>query len=144
MKKKKTIFNGSIKLQDINKPIELLVKSSNKFNDSLFLLCLVLIKHFGSEMTKIEREIDKFIDTKSNIKSEIKSIINYYKLFNKSKFDIYYEKYRTIDFLYDVELNPVISSDFNNIKTDLNFSKYPNSNNISSEFYEGFGNDLLN
>lgn len=40
------IYNESIKLQDINKPIELLVKSSNKFNDSL------LIKHFISSSLK--------------------------------------------------------------------------------------------
>lgn len=40
------IYNESIKLQDINKPIELLVKSSNEFNDSL------LIKHFISSSLK--------------------------------------------------------------------------------------------
>ena len=136
------IYNESIKLQDINKPIELLIESSNEFIYSLFLLCLVLIKRFGREIIKFEQEIEKYIGTKTNIKSNIFQIIYSYGLLDKSIFDFFYEKFKKIDFLYDIEFEPIISSGIQNIKTDLNFSKYPNAKNISSEFYDGFGKDL--
>ena len=91
-------------------------------------------------MTKFELEIENFLGTKRNLKPAIILTIFLFNLFDKSSFCYHYEKYKTIDFLYNIELKPVISSSLQYIKTNLNLSKYPNVKNISREFYEGFEN----
>lgn len=95
-------------------------------------------------MTIIEREIEKIIEIKSRLKSNIFRIINSFNLFNKLAFNLHYRNFKEIDFLYDIGLEPIISSALEIIKTNSNFTKYPKMKNISLEFYEGFGYDLIN
>ena len=104
---------------------------------SLFLLCIVLIHHFFNDKTKFEQEIEKYIDKKSDIKFKILLIIYSFNLNDKFIFNFFYETFKSIDFLYDIESKPIISSELLKIKTDLNL---PKGKVISKEFYEGFGN----
>ena len=57
--------------------------------------------------------------------------------------DHLYETYRNKDFLYDVLLKCICSSDLLKENTEEK-EKNPNLKDISKDFYEGFGNDLIN
>ena len=125
------MYEDSIK-NDINKSIELLIKSSDYFSHSLNLLILILIKQFGFNIDVIKKEIDKLIIGNDNLSFNI--ILNIYRFmdFDKSIFEEVYESYKTIYFLYNIKLKHVFL-------TDDNETQYQTAKNVSSFFYEGFG-----
>ena len=48
-----------------------------------------------------------------------------------------------MDFLYDIELEAINSYELRDMNKRKTFPNNGNLKNISKEFYEGFGNDLL-
>ena len=78
---------------------------------------------------------------KANLTSTIVRVAKYTISFYKSFFDDLYESYRNFDFVYNIQFEPVLSSDLE--KKTVNPPKYPNARDITPEFYNGFGHDLL-
>ena len=70
-------------------------------------------------------------------------MINYLQSCDGSTIYCLYELYREQDFIYDLCCQPVLTSELDKIKFNEVKPKYPNIKDISSEFYEGFGRDLL-
>ncbi|KAK8843659.1 hypothetical protein M9Y10_024722 [Tritrichomonas musculus] len=135
-------YDQTIK-QDINKIIDLLIKSSKQFSESIILLCLILIQGYGTNLKRIKNEIKKRANVSNDLLFQIDIIIQIFNLFNKTSYDIIYEKYRERDYLYNVIGKPVLTSSlFQNDKEEYRL-KYPNMKELSPEFYEGFGHDLL-
>ena len=128
--------------QDINKSIELLIRSSNIFDQSLYLLSIVVMKQFGFDVTLIQQEIQQRTEESSKLSTRVIQIIYEYELFEKSNLEYYYELFRNREFLYDFSLRAVLLSDLENAnKKDV--PKYPRIKDISAVFYEGFGEDII-
>ena len=130
---------------DINKSIELLIKSF-KFGYSQILLCLILIKKCGNNISLIKGEIERNAKTNDNLDTllrQIIKIITNLQLFNRSKVEFYYEIYHSMDFLYNIELESVNSYELRDMNKKKTFPKNSKLKNISKRFYEGFGHDLL-
>lgn len=127
--------------QDEDESIKLLIKSSTQFEHSLILLSIVLVKRYGEDVSSIQQTIEKY-DKGSKITSHINEIIFHLDLFNKYNHNYYFEMYKKIDFLYDVELNPILTEDVQNANQKVIIPKYPKAKNITQMFYEGFGIDL--
>ncbi|KAK8892541.1 hypothetical protein M9Y10_029774 [Tritrichomonas musculus] len=123
--------------QNINKSIDLLIKSMNEFEHSFFLLSLVLLKKFELNIDTIKHELTKRTDLTENSMNRIIKVIHLYKL----SFYELYESYKHQDFLYNIELKPILSSELNHINEKVP-PKYPNAKDLSPEFYKGFGEDL--
>lgn len=130
------IYNDQNEI-NIKECFDLLIKSSYELHHSLVLLCLLLVKKFGFNLQKIKEEIDTIADLKENYSSKICSEILFLELNEQSNFDKLYEYYRKIDFIYNVQLEIVLSSEILNLDSYKN-NKYPKAKNISSEFYKGF------
>ena len=133
------IYNESIE-HDINKSINLLIKSSNKFIHSLILLCIILKKKYG-DISDIMREIKKLTDDNDLI-SNVREMILTDNSFYGENLNDSYESYRSKDFLYNVLYKPILTSDLQHIKYDED-RKYPNAKDISDLFYEGLGSDII-
>ncbi|KAK8865464.1 hypothetical protein M9Y10_011012 [Tritrichomonas musculus] len=136
------MYDDSIKC-DFNKLIELLINSSKQFYHSIILLYLLLVKQFGFNIEKIKQEIEKITDETSNLYEKIQNIC-VLNLSDKSKYDYLYELYRNNDFIYNIEFHPIQAFVIRQKKVIIIPSKYPNAKDISSEFYDGFGHDLIN
>ena len=104
------IYDETIK-RDINKSIELLIKSSNKFQYSFNLLCIALIKQFGFNIEIIKQEILKIKNVTEDILAEINHHIASISLIGELNFEILYESYRNKDFVYNFLLVPIFSYD---------------------------------
>lgn len=126
-------------IQNIDKPINLLIKSSNHFVYSVILLSIFLIRNFGFDEEAIIKEITKRTEKTSNLISKILNIIKTIQLSGKSSFESLYELYRQKIFLYDIEAEPIQFTDISKIEFKNNATKYPKAKNISKLFYEGFG-----
>ena len=137
------MYDDTIK-HDSNKLIELLIKSSKKFQHTFILLCLFLIKEFGFNIEIIKEEIGKQTEETSYLSTRIIQTIFDLNLFDKSTFEYFYESFRNKDFLYNIGLEPIMSFDISQKKEVFIQPKYPKAKDISSEFYNGFGNDLIN
>ncbi|KAK8880692.1 hypothetical protein M9Y10_003377 [Tritrichomonas musculus] len=131
------MYDKTIK-QDLNKSIELLIRSMNDFRHSLILLCLALLKKYDLSIERIKQELKQRTDiNRSSMEILFKIIYKY-----MSYFDVYYESYRYKDYLYNVELEPVKSSKLKRTNKKDFQPKYPKAKELSSEFYKGFGEDL--
>ncbi|KAK8872009.1 hypothetical protein M9Y10_007763 [Tritrichomonas musculus] len=126
--------------QDINGTIKLLVESSRSFQNSMVLLCLLLIKQFGNDLTTIEQKIKEHTENKNAIKI-INAIIYLNDLMNKKSFDLLYESYKKMDFLYNIGMKPILSSSIENAGVK-SIPKCSKAKNISELFYEGFGLEI--
>lgn len=134
------IFLYDEQYQNIDKSIELLCKSSKQFFHSLILLGIALVKKYGNDSEAIQFKIKELIGKSNDLSTKIFYIIKYLELFNYLFFECLYELYKKMDFLYDLFFQPVLSSEINKKKI---IEKNPNLKNISDEFYNGFGYDLL-
>lgn len=125
---------------DINKPIQLLIKSMNHFKHSFVLLCMFLVKIFGFNLEAIKEETMK-MNASSDLQSKICQNIVKMKLNDIFVFNELYESYRKKVFLYGIGNEGIEYSVFSNSdkKNDLKNSKL---RDISSEFYIGFGFDM--
>lgn len=129
------LFNDTI---DIDKSIDLLIQSSNQdFLPSQELLCLALIKKYGSDLVTIKEILDKQLNQKSNI---IYKIMIKQELYKDTSFIKTYQYYKNIDFLYNDSFQPIQSNEV--VATRKNFGNNVNYN-LTSEFYDGFGHDIL-
>ena len=128
--------------RDIDKSIELLIKSSNEFEYSLNLLCIVLIKRFGFNFELVKYEIDKRIEKTNKLYETISTKTNFIINLGKQNVDSLYETYKNKDFLYDVLYHPICTSDLIKEISEKT-EKNPNLKIITKDFYEGFGDDLI-
>ena len=122
-------------------PLDLLIKSCKIFKESFVLLSLFLVDKFGSDIEQMIAELGK---RASN--DLISMIINYIldlNLFNPKSFDHFYNFYRERDYLYNILCEPILTSELGKNDREENEPKYPNMKEISKEFYEGFGHDLM-
>lgn len=122
---------------DIDKSIYFLIKSAKeKFKPSYIFLSLVLIKNHNSNVEKIKEEINIKGGESNELNEIIFSYIKYLNLFDKSVFEQYYNKYKTVAYLYDYVGDLILSSKILNENKKEKSREIPN---ISSLFYEGFG-----
>ncbi|KAK8899133.1 hypothetical protein M9Y10_001434 [Tritrichomonas musculus] len=133
--------------QNIDKSIEMLIKSSNQgFQPSLVLLSIVLIKKvisFNSfNYSKISEEIDKYKEATDILKSRIGQTIIFYKLNNANILEEMYNNFRELEYLYDITLRPIPSFEIKiRDKNDPQLGiKLPPP--LSPLFYEGFGFEI--
>ena len=82
----------------------------------------------------------KHLHSTINIQKTISVL--YTNFFSKSVFNVIYESNRFKDFLYNIELEPIKSSELEHPNEKVVQPKYQNAKDISSEFYNGFGEDL--
>ena len=134
------IFDETIK-KDINKSIDLLTKSA-KFIHSFVLLSLLLVKMYEFNFEAVKVEISKRVDI-TNISHQVFKMINSFFSLSNQDFDNLFESYRSNDFVYDIQFNPVLYSDIKYRNKETAPLKNPKAKNISSEFYEAFGIEFL-
>ena len=122
--------------------IKLLIASSNKDHyPSKFLLCIVSIHEFGNNINTIIQELNKIEPISCQLINSIYNIIYSNGLDQESILKEKYDQYRNIDYVFDFDFfysehlsmidylaNGIL------IKEEKNISE-----NINSEFYEGFG-----
>ncbi|KAK8846996.1 hypothetical protein M9Y10_019570 [Tritrichomonas musculus] len=100
------MYDSTIK-QDLNKSIDLLIRSMNKFKHSSILLSLALLLKFDFNIETIQHELKQRTDiTRSSMEILFRIIT-----LSKSVFDVQYESYRYKDYLYNVVLEPIESSE---------------------------------
>ncbi|KAK8837958.1 hypothetical protein M9Y10_035902 [Tritrichomonas musculus] len=128
------IYDETIK-QDLNKSIDLLLRSMDKFEHSFILLCLALLLKFEFNVETIKQELSIRNDITEMIIDKILAVIGQYKLY----FNELYELYRHKDYLYNITLHPILSSELEHIDKKAIKPKYPNAKDLSPEFYAGFG-----
>ena len=147
-KDKVAMYNLACLYFDINeeksKIIELLFQSSNQnFYPSKELLCLTLINEFGFDYEKIHKEMLKYKDNSKELFTDICRIMEEKKYENIENLKERFNFYKSKDFLYNY-LEEIISlKDFLNNDKRNSIQNKAQIFNISSEFYNGFGNDLL-
>ena len=132
------IYDEDYKI-DISKSIQLLINSSEKFSESLILLSLVLVKHFNFDIEAIKQEIKKFSNEKNLLSTGIQRIIFEFGFLNKSIYNYFNNIYKTRDFIYNIQLEAILSSEIQNLKMKEEIPINPKAKEISSQFYDGFG-----
>lgn len=80
---------------------------------------------------------------KSNLSAEVCSLIYFFQDY-KSEYEKFYKLYQNMEWLYDEKCDPILLSDLGKQDESSIIPKYPNAKDITSEFYEWFGQDLLN
>ncbi|KAK8876621.1 hypothetical protein M9Y10_006839 [Tritrichomonas musculus] len=135
------IFDDNYK--DIDKAINLLIRSSQDFKNSFILLCLVLAKQGIFDTKKIFDlfKLNKIED--NNLVLIIIQCLDKLQSYGNLVICSNFESYREKDFLYNIFLKPVLTSELDKIKINDDKLKYPYKKDISNEFFEGFGRDLL-
>ena len=123
--------------KNIDKSIELLIKSSN-FNPSKNLLCIALIKKYGFNIEYIKKELLKQTDKNIELTLIIYNMIQDMKLIDKIVFDITYNFYKKVDFIYNFIKIPIPSFFLNYQNQSLKKKQI----NITPDFYNGFGIDI--
>ena len=116
----------------------MLIKSSNYFDHSVILLCLLLVKQFGFKLNNIPNYIRKQINELSNYKNIFTIIlitINNLRLYNQFRFDYIYDYYRKIDFLYDIQKKEIESLRLLRENICISLIRH----DLTPESYEGFG-----
>ncbi|KAK8899089.1 hypothetical protein M9Y10_001389 [Tritrichomonas musculus] len=109
----------------------------------MILLCLVLIKKFGFNIEIIMQNIKKQKEIDINLSTKIYLKIEYILSFGIQVFESLYSSYKDKDFLYNIELQPILTKYLESSNEDIIQSKFLNAKDISSEFYDGFGRGLL-
>ena len=118
----------------LDKSIELLIKTLGKgFSLSLNLLCISLIKKIGFniDIEKIQKEITKFSNESKKISKLIYQEIQDFNLKNKSIFEIYYNSFKTCDFIYDYKRNYIST---NYLEVNKEHQELATKKNINSDF----------
>ena len=141
----------------VEKAIELLIRSlsMNKISlsvlyHSIVLLSLALLKQFdfnnniNTNINAIKKQISQRVEIPSDVTNKIYYIIHTFALYDKLFYEFCYELYRKKDFVYDILRQPVFTSNLDRTNRSDKLPKYPKAKDISSEFYDGFGKDLLN
>ena len=134
-------YDQSIK-QNFNL-LDLLIKSCKIFKESFVLLSLVLIDKFCSDIEQMETELEKRADASNDLTSKIINYILDHNLFDPKSFDQFYNFYRDRDYLYNILHEPILTSELNKKDREEKEPKYRNMKELSNEFYEGFGHDLM-
>ena len=129
--------------KNLDKSLELLISSSYHFIHSKILICLLLVKIYGFNLEIIKKVIKQKTDELNELSMQICQIAIDLQIYNKSSFEKLYELYRDKYFLYNSILKPISVSDFRKQSTYQKSHENNLLHEISSEFYEGFGSDLL-
>ncbi|KAK8842960.1 hypothetical protein M9Y10_025826 [Tritrichomonas musculus] len=134
------IFDESRK--NIDKSIELLIKSLNYCSDSMILLCLLLVTN-EIDFETIKTKIKQYYNDYTALLTQTFKVFNYYKSFEKTVCQFFFDNYKNKELAYNIDLEGVIlqNNQNNEAKNNIN-SKKSKAKNITSLFYEGFGIDL--
>ena len=124
--------------EKINESIELLIRSLNQnFGDSLYLLCIALIKKYEFDIDKMRKELN---EKSCNLTTTIFQFIFDLNLIEKSIFQQFEKEFESIDFLYDFTYYSVPSKCILKQKNERNNIKLKA---INQYFYDGFGIDNI-
>ncbi|KAK8867142.1 hypothetical protein M9Y10_010116 [Tritrichomonas musculus] len=125
----------------IEKSIKLLINPSLIISLSVKgLLSIALVKKYGSNPDEFKKQFDKRNDINNDLKKALFHIINKEKLFQKSNFEQFYLAFSKNDLIYNCFLETCI---FHKFKESQRKSEMNVKNNITAEFYEGFGIDII-
>ena len=126
----------------IDNSIELLIESSNLgFQPSKYLLCIALIKKYGTDLRTLKEELSKFANIPIHLLVNILEIFNYLNLYNKASFEELYECYRVNDYIYNYNYEVIRYKDFIQVKEETQL-RDPHLHGINALFYEGFGLEI--
>ncbi|KAK8840879.1 hypothetical protein M9Y10_027709 [Tritrichomonas musculus] len=125
------------KQEYLNKSIDLLIQSMNVFRHLFTILQIALLLRFDFNIEQIKQELVSRKDLTINSIKKLLDQIDRTLL----DFDILYESYKSKDYLYNFDYEPVLSSKKG--KQKVSPPKYLKAKDLSSEFYKGFGEDLL-
>lgn len=114
----------------IDEALKLLLNSELQFSYSSFLLCFALIIKYKFKISDIEKELTN-IGYKN--KNKIIRMIRSHNLISENAFNLMFEKYRHIDFIFDHMKQPIITNEFYEVKTE------PHRKNITKDFRDGLG-----
>ena len=122
------------------KSIDLLINSLNQdFDSTRELLLIALIKQFDYDYEKYEQIFCYFGDKIEEALEFFIYNIESNKLNEASKFEISYEYYRNVDFIYNYKKEIVPSKDILNSTKNKDMKSNSQRENIDKYFYDGFG-----
>lgn len=93
-------------------------------------------------MISIKNKVDECTFNDSELSNNVCQMIMKYELNNDIIFERFFECYRKIDFLYDLELESFISHELADRKLNPEDNKISKIPKINELFYEGFGFDI--
>ncbi|KAK8864103.1 hypothetical protein M9Y10_011799 [Tritrichomonas musculus] len=124
--------------ENLDKSIDLLLRSSDDFGPSMALLCLAIVKKIKHININEIREILK--NKSRKFIQEIWNVIRNENLQNEIIYNKFYLKFKKFDICYNISKNPVLTKDFlYGKKNDKN--EYKHIQTINKLFFEGFGID---
>ena len=137
------IYEYSTK-ENIDESIKILIKSIEEveFSPSYDLLFIALIKKHGFNIEQIKKELYNNTHKNSELVDKIVLLLNNKNLMNEKIFENQYQFYKTIDFLYDFKRYSILSKKIYECEIKTEPQKNKIINFVTSDFYEGFGNDL--
>lgn len=111
------------------------------FYHSLVLLSLLFVSLSKYDLKSIKEEISKITEKSNELSTQVYQLILSNNLSNLRE---KYKSYQNYYFIYDITLNVIPLSNLDRQKTEDRKVDNAKLQPISSEFYEGFGIDLLN
>ena len=138
-------FYGKFVKKNIDKSIELFIKSSNLgFYPSKLLLSLALVKKISPINTQIiSKETIKYGNNNEELNHDIFLIILNTKICDDLYFSQIYKHYEYIEFMYDIYRNIVPFSYYMRpVQKNENNDHKSSRKNLTNDFYEGFSNDI--
>ena len=127
--------------EKIDKAIDLLIRIfENEFFQAKKLLCIALVKKHGFDIEKIKQDLLHKAGRWGDLPFNVLKMVLDRNFFNEKDFKNSYQYYKNVDFVYDFEYDYMTTKILNEkiIKNNQKRGK-----DISSEFYEGFGFDIL-
>lgn len=130
----------------VDESIKLLIKSADlNFFPSHYLLCLISIVEFGSDLKDILNGLSEYQFFSRELFNSISKIFKYEGLENIEKFEKFYSTIHDIDYIYNFNEHVFRYIDLTFWKSiHKNRIEEKTGEDINSDFYEGFGKDLLN
>ncbi|KAK8886436.1 hypothetical protein M9Y10_041899 [Tritrichomonas musculus] len=142
--------------KNINKAIEYLTKSANQNYDesirlliqqskkryisAIYLICIVLTKVIKTiTVTNIKNKLLKFEEDVEQFANKLYDTIKKTNLENTLVYEAYFEYFRDVDYIYDIDYKRIQSSELLNFN---NIQKNSKQKKINKLFYDGFGYDI--
>lgn len=140
------LYENPVNNNNIDNTIKLLIQSSKdksirnvkrKISLLIELLCYVLIYRYECNVDNIIKRLQtEYNDCSKNIFNSIVNFIFDEKLNNPTIYRRKYEKFRHIDYVYDLNQKIIV---YNKLLESKKVEDSTTSNNLTKDFYDGFG-----